>query len=239
MTGLRILVTGSRSWTDRTVVIEALIKAGLSPLGTTWSGWSDITLIHGAACGLDSLAAEVGKSLGMQIEPYSAHNFVGPKVRNRHMVSLGADICVAFADRWASGTGHCARLARAAGIPTVDYGVSTRIEDRPRGDHLPMRRHAENDGMRRVHHPDAPVHLSASGPQVGLVPVMTERRLMSLDELIEAVQAALECCSIDLTVFEHGSDGQRTESSDFLHRLTKCLRAHGVLDEYTSRPEST
>jgi hypothetical protein len=45
------------------------------------------------------------------------------------MVSLGADVCLAFAQAYASGTGHCARAARKAGIPVLDYGVSTLVKE--------------------------------------------------------------------------------------------------------------
>lgn len=72
---------------------------------------------------------------------------------------------------------------------------------------------------------------------------MTKRRLMTLDELKAAVQNALDCCAIEVDVWEtdadQWADPQRTDlSSDPLHRLTRCLRSHGVLDEYTTRPEA-
>lgn len=56
---------------------------------------------------------------------------MSPRARNQHMVNLGADVCLAFATRWASGTGMCARMARKAGILVVDYGVDTSMEARP------------------------------------------------------------------------------------------------------------
>jgi hypothetical protein len=52
------------------------------------------------------------------------------------MVRLGADRCAAFALSWDSGTGHCARLARDAGILTADFGVDTTREARPLPDGL-------------------------------------------------------------------------------------------------------
>jgi hypothetical protein len=62
---------------------------------------------------------------------------------------------------------------------------------------------------------------------------------MPLEELMDAVQNALDCCDIEVVVFELGNGVDApTESSDSLHRLTKCLRSHGVLDEYTTRPEA-
>jgi hypothetical protein len=53
--------------------------------------------------------------------------------RNQWMVDKDPKpaVCVALADRWASGTGMCARMARSAGVPTFDFGVDTRHESRP------------------------------------------------------------------------------------------------------------
>lgn len=47
----------------------------------------------------------------------------GPK-RNRHMVSLGADLCLAYPLGLSSGTRGCAAMALEAGIPTLltEYG---------------------------------------------------------------------------------------------------------------------
>ena len=85
----------------------------------------NVTLVHGGAVGLDSLADCAARTLGLSVEPHRAINFRTPRHRNQHMVNLGADVCLAFAQKWASGTGMCARMARKAGIPVVDYGVST------------------------------------------------------------------------------------------------------------------
>lgn len=127
MSILRVLVTGSRSWTDRETIVQALRDAGqaagVHPQGTV--------VVHGAASGADTLAAEVAREFGCMVQAYPARDFADPKARNLHMVGLGADVCLAFATSWASGTGHCARAARRAGIPTVDKGVDTRIEARP------------------------------------------------------------------------------------------------------------
>jgi hypothetical protein len=72
---------------------------------------------------------------------------------------------------------------------------------------------------------------------------MSKRRLMSLDELMERVQDALDCCALEVDVWElnFGSGGwldRTAQSSDSLRRLTRCLRSHGVLDEYTTRKEA-
>lgn len=120
----RILVTGSRDWTDRDLV--------WSKLSDYWINTSGVfTLVHGACPqGVDKMAAEWGHSMNGgemgAVVLLEAHPSCGdPLGRNQHMVNMGADICLAFATRWASGTGHCARRARKAGIPTLDFGVST------------------------------------------------------------------------------------------------------------------
>jgi hypothetical protein len=72
---------------------------------------------------------------------------------------------------------------------------------------------------------------------------MAKRRLMSLEELMAAVENALDCSAIEVDVFETqiGAGGYLTRSalsSDPLHRLTKCLRSYGLLNEYTTAKES-
>lgn len=125
MTGLRILVTGSRLWSNRELVRKALFDEGvkISPKGTKWS---DITLVHGAAKGLDTLAAEVAEELGMQIEPYPADwstfgKAAGPR-RNSVMVASGADVALAFPLGRSLGTRNCMRLCEKAGIPVINFG---------------------------------------------------------------------------------------------------------------------
>lgn len=128
MTGqLRILVTGSRRWANRPVVSAAISEAmgRYSTLGRP-------VLVHGGAIGLDAMADEIwttwyGLRPGWILLPevHPARDHASPRARNQHMVDLGATVCLAFAMEWASGTGMCARMARAAGIHTIDLGVNT------------------------------------------------------------------------------------------------------------------
>lgn len=73
------------------------------------------------------MAEQVAPLLGFKCEAHPAREHPDPKARNLHMVGLGADVCLAFAWCWASGTGHCARAARRAGIRTLDFGVPTGV----------------------------------------------------------------------------------------------------------------
>lgn len=90
--------------------------------------------------GIDTIAKEVAVELGIEHEPWPARLFPNPLIRNKFMVNLVVKlaeltpgqgdeaVCWAFARRWASGTGNCAREARRRGLRVVDYGVNT--EDR-------------------------------------------------------------------------------------------------------------
>lgn len=122
---MRILVTGSRKWDDRDAVWDAILKT--SPL-VSGGDPKLVTIVHGGADGADQWASEFADEWGTREECWLARDFSTPLARNQHMVDLGADICLAFADRWASGTGNCARAARRAGIPVRDLGVSTEVK---------------------------------------------------------------------------------------------------------------
>lgn len=128
-----ILVTGTRDIRDRDQA-ERLVRSLLAK-ECVLIGPENITVIHGDAIGIDKLFREVVEGwAGMTHEPWPAHLFPGPLIRNNFMVNLakglaldGDDVvCWAFARSWRSGTGQCARKAREAGIPVIDHGVSTK-----------------------------------------------------------------------------------------------------------------
>jgi hypothetical protein len=134
----RLLVTGSRHWTDRTVIVGALM--------TVRDAWCihGVTLVHGDARGADRIAADIASGWtewAWHVEPHPADWYApcrdtckpnhrrakaglgGPKVcpaagmyRNADMVALGADLCLAFILDQSPGATGCARLARKAGI---------------------------------------------------------------------------------------------------------------------------
>jgi len=121
----RVLVTGSRHATGAEhgeVIRECILEAiGHIPVGEM----DRVVLVHGDAPGVDLIAADVVSRLAypIKVEPHNARKFgpwpsCGP-IRNSHMVSLGADICLAFPQPGSTGTWDCARKAADAGIPTV------------------------------------------------------------------------------------------------------------------------
>lgn len=114
----RILVTGSREWKNAEVIRQVLCRY----VGVGW----DVTVVNGGARGADALANEIAEQLGMKTEVYIADwgvygKAAGPR-RNKHMVSLGADICIAFPLGESRGTRYCMKIAEAAGIPVINLG---------------------------------------------------------------------------------------------------------------------
>lgn len=126
---MRILVTGSRDWSDVDAIWAALARlAETNPLATLVSG----------ACptGADAIAEDWWARFGGTVERHPADWSRGRKAgpeRNAHMVALGADICLAFIGPCTSprcprtdehpshGATGCADLAERAGIETRRY----------------------------------------------------------------------------------------------------------------------
>ena len=120
---LRVLVTGSRELTEYFTVAEALNSAWPPDVGT-------LTVVHGGARGADSLAARWCKTmreLGYDVieEVHEAdwvkHGKAAGIIRNQKMVSLGADVCLAFPRGKSRGTRDCIARAENYMIPVV-YG---------------------------------------------------------------------------------------------------------------------
>lgn len=133
----RVLVTGSRDWDDVDRLRHQLTRVWLTVD-------RPFIVVHGACpTGADAIASDwVANMLEAEMgdvreEPHEAEWRVngrtdysaGPR-RNQHMVSLGADLCLAFIGPCSGprchtprphpshGASHCARLAEQAGIPT-------------------------------------------------------------------------------------------------------------------------
>lgn len=119
---LRILVTGSRSWIDRAVILQALDLAAMEarvPPGR-------VTVVHGAARGADRLAESAARELGMRTEAHPAawrqYGRAAGAIRNYAMVGLGADVCLAFPLGTSPGTRDCMYRCEVAGIPVRNLG---------------------------------------------------------------------------------------------------------------------
>jgi hypothetical protein len=114
----RVLVTGSRDWADRVVIRQALADA--------WAWYSPAVLVSGACpTGADALAEECWSHWGGEVERHPAdwarHSTRAGPLRNREMVALGADLCLAFIRNGSRGATHCAELAIEKRIETKVY----------------------------------------------------------------------------------------------------------------------
>lgn len=133
MSEYRILITGSRDWTNETRVAFALGAACSRLLKGNGGYPNQFTVVHGACpSGADALADRIARDQGMAVEVHPAdwetNGRAAGLVRNAAMVDLGADICLAFCmpctksgctkpkPHDSHGTTHCLERAKAAGI---------------------------------------------------------------------------------------------------------------------------
>ncbi len=128
---VRVLVTGSRNWTNADAVAAALDAASIEHPG--------FVLVHGGAVGADRIAGEWAARRGepAQVFPYPrGMGRRGGPVRNQRMVDLGPVLCLAFIGHCTNpscgrpmphgshGASGCADMAEKAGIKTLRYGPS-------------------------------------------------------------------------------------------------------------------
>jgi hypothetical protein len=118
---MRVIICGDRNgYTPSAVrlVLEALVR----------DHGSDLTVIHGGARGVDSIAGGMARGLGITVEEFPAdwrrHPKVAGFIRNQAMLESGAELVVAFKrgfDRTLSrgGTEHMCRIADDAGVPYI------------------------------------------------------------------------------------------------------------------------
>lgn len=118
----RILITGSRDWDDWQTLTRAMFEAV--------DDYGLVTVVHGACpTGADAMADWVGTHLlphlevvGTAVERYPADwGTLGKRagfVRNKAMVDMGADVCLAFIKGGSRGASMTADLAEKAGIET-------------------------------------------------------------------------------------------------------------------------
>jgi len=129
---MRILVTGSRLWTDEDMIRNLLaaidrqeVPEVLDALGLPKEPAH--TLVHGGARGADTIAGSIAKELGWTVEAHwpawRAHPKDAALLNNQKMVGLGADMCMGFLKaRYRSSLAeHCMRAARMAGITVAKF----------------------------------------------------------------------------------------------------------------------
>jgi hypothetical protein len=111
---MRVIVAGAVAWSDAAAIRRELAAL---PAGSV--------IIHGDAPGADVIAGEVGRELGLAVEPMAKNAADRAKYKkaawkglNERMLASGAVLVLAFhADLAASkGTRHLVELAREAGV---------------------------------------------------------------------------------------------------------------------------
>lgn len=120
---MRVLICGSRGW-EKPIPIEVLVGGFVSVYGAM-----NVTIIHGGARGVDSMAALGARRHGCWVELFKADwdgegRSAGPK-RNQRMLDEGKpDVVFAVtADLSASkGTADMVERAKSAGVPTYVMG---------------------------------------------------------------------------------------------------------------------
>ncbi len=133
----RILVTGSRDWTDFAAIVEAL-RDRKAP---------GAVLVEGGARGADRLAATIWRAWGLTVEEHRAdwdrHGSRAGYLRNQEMIAAGADVCLAFILDNSRGATHCANTAETAGIPTRRHRVTSPAPNTPLASDTPTSRTAD------------------------------------------------------------------------------------------------
>ena len=125
---MRVIVFGSRDWhPDLLPGLREFIADRLADLPGT------ATVVHGAARGVDRIAASEAEKLGLIVEPHPAADFKSPTVswkrapleRNSHMARLGADLAIGFHNGSSTGSQDMRRKAEQAGIPVEMHDLMT------------------------------------------------------------------------------------------------------------------
>lgn len=115
----RVIVAGSRYWSNRQAVHDALDEA------YSYAPRRPFVVVHGACrTGADihahmwALPAAVTCDVIEEPHPadWAMHGKAAGPIRNKEMVSLGADLVIAFPLPNSRGTAHTISLAKAAGI---------------------------------------------------------------------------------------------------------------------------
>jgi Bifunctional DNA primase/polymerase, N-terminal/YspA, cpYpsA-related SLOG family len=114
----RVLVTGSRTWTDEDAIVDALARLSVEHD-------SALVVVHGGCPrGADAIAHAWCHSTGTAVERHPADWSTGRAAghrRNAAMVATRPDLCLAFIRDGSPGATGCAALAERAGIPTVRH----------------------------------------------------------------------------------------------------------------------
>ena len=111
----KVLVTGSRTWSDKTVIYSELNNF-LAKFP------NNLILVHGGAAGADSIAHNWALANNVKTEVWEAnwdlHGKKAGPIRNNLMIKSGADYSLAFLQNNSSGTLHAISTLKKSGVDT-------------------------------------------------------------------------------------------------------------------------
>jgi YspA, cpYpsA-related SLOG family len=127
---MRVLVTGSRDWSDGKTLQDALTYTYLDWKKSDPPAEEDFVVVHGAARGADTLAGAWVESIGkvdthIKVETHPANwekygNVAGHK-RNQEMLDTGIDLVLAFQVGKSPGTKGCVKMAKRMDIVVKEF----------------------------------------------------------------------------------------------------------------------
>lgn len=115
---MRVLVTGSRKWTDNDVIAEALFDVE----SEMEDQYEEFIIVHGdCPLGADRAARNYAVHNGIKEERHSAkwneHGRAAGHIRNKLMVDTKPDHALVFIKGESKGTLNCLEHIKKAGIP--------------------------------------------------------------------------------------------------------------------------
>ena len=122
---MRVLVTGSRSWTATGPIRREISLLTAMPYAgpALADDGSPLTLVHGGARGADTFAAEFAESLGWLTEvhrpAWDEYGKAAGLIRNREMLESNIQLVLVFRHRYSSGTSFTLNLAMKMEIPVI------------------------------------------------------------------------------------------------------------------------
>lgn len=128
---MRVLITGSRGWTNR-----EFLWARLGSLLSRVQQGEVLTIVHGNAQGADRLAKDwvgmcqrVGHDVDQEVHPYlGEYGRAGGHIRNQAMVDAGADLVLAFILDNSPGATSLVDKARKAGLLIEEFHETTEVD---------------------------------------------------------------------------------------------------------------
>jgi hypothetical protein len=127
---MRILVTGSRDWSDNKTLFDALSYTYLDWKKSNPPGGEGFIVVHGAARGADTIAGSWVEAMAhadahITVEAHAADwarygNVAGHK-RNQEMLETGIDLVLAFQLDKSPGTKGCVKMAKRMDIPVKEF----------------------------------------------------------------------------------------------------------------------